>query len=214
VPAKKDRARAAKKENARRAASVTAGREPDEAAAIRADPGRPRFRLPSDFPDFGGDFDVKVVDALIIRLLAARDDLRDPLWRPRARAIVEGARRALVSFGDAVTSRERRREMLVHVLVESLALPRVEDRVMFAALTFGEALPYTKPPAEAVLRRALDLWPQEQRRTERTRALRALARALDCDAPSLMPMLRQARMRLEERQYEARRVRRAESKRK
>lgn len=155
--------------------------------------------IPPDFPDFSGDLDVRIADTLILMLLEAREQLRDPVWRLRARAVIEGARRVLVSFGEADTSLERRHEMLVHVLDEAQVLP-IEGRVMFAKALFGEALPYIKKfPTPDTLRRALDLWPQTKRREERTRAVRELARALECDRPSLMTLLRQARKRLRER---------------
>jgi hypothetical protein len=154
--------------------------------------------VPSDFPNFAGEFDVRVADTLIMHLFRAREELRDPLWRPRARARIEAARRVLVSFGDAPDSLERRHEMLVHVLDVTADLP-LEHRIAFAAVEFGEAQPYLKPPTTDVLRRALDLWPQTKRREERTQAVRELARALNCDCPSLMTMLRQARKRLRDR---------------
>jgi hypothetical protein len=161
------------------------------------------FRVPPDFPKFSGE--TAIVDSLIVQLFHARQELEDPTWEPQARALIERVRRAAAGFGDAILSSRRRRELIVYVLDTCDArLPSIDLGTMYATVTISEALPGASLPP-SLIRRAVELWPQKKRREERTRAVRELARALDCDSPTLMTMLRQARAGLRARKVRARR---------
>src|SRR3954467_14634373 len=75
-----------------------------------------RIKIPKGFPDFFGSRDVAMVDSLIVRLLAARADLRHPAWGPWLRETIAKAWAAVAAFGDARSSADRRRELMVHAL--------------------------------------------------------------------------------------------------
>jgi hypothetical protein len=139
-----------------------------------------------------------VVDALITELFLARLNVKDEPWAPQAHARIEGARRAIIGYGRAAESATLRREMMVDLLDSTTRLLSVEQGKMYVQVMLQEALPLAKVPRE-VIGEAVELWPQAKRRTARTKAIRALARCLHCDSPSLLTMLRQARKRLRDR---------------
>jgi hypothetical protein len=167
---------------------------------------RPRLvDIPSDFPNFAGSRDVAVVDTLIVMLLGDRDLLVDATWRETALRRIERARSTIVPFGGAPYSRTVRLELLVTALDRGTELEApVEAKVSFVRMLIEEAMPSARPKDELV-RDAVCLWREKRRTEERTRAVRAMARALQCDSPSLMTMLRAARKRLREGMSSARR---------
>ena len=162
---------------------------------------RPRFPVPADFPNHDGPREVAIVDTLIEVLFLARRDLTDPPDEPRGRYgslwRVEQARRALIPFGDAPYTKAARRALLVQLLDDIDQVTRhggdVLNWLMGARIMIGEALPYSRPPADDVLRRAFALWPNHKQRAARSAAIEELARALGCDAKSLPVMIRQDR---------------------
>ncbi len=190
--------------------------------------------VPDDFPAVFGDKHLTLVDNLIMRLITARNDLYDPARGPDARSLIDRIVQAIGAFDP--NSMFARHELIVKALDGSarpLCSPvvtahtgvRTADggvlegtklipnpladltiRVWLAESTIRAALPSAKLPP-GVLRRAVELWPETKQREARKRAVRELARALDCDVPSLTTMLRQARGRLRE-QKVARRAKR------
>jgi hypothetical protein len=164
--------------------------------------------IPADFPNYGGSRELAIVDTLIAMLFRERAALDEPKWRPSALARIERARQALVVFGSATHSKAARHELLVSALDRSAALDApIEQRIAFARMVVGESMPHATVK-EAVVREAVVTWPETKRTAERSSAVRALARALDCDSPALMTMLRQGRARLRERLKAARAARR------
>lgn len=167
--------------------------------------GQNLIAIPADFPNFCGGLDVAIVDTLIVILLGDRDLLNDPLWRPQALARIERARSAIMPFGMAPRSVTVRIEMMVTALDKSAEFEApLESRVRFAQVLIGEAMPGGAINDELV-REAVRLWPDKRNTEARLRAVRDLARALKCDSPSLMTMLRAARKRLRDRKSSARR---------
>jgi hypothetical protein len=161
--------------------------------------------IPPDFPNYERDRDTSIVDTLIVMLLQERVALSDPTWRPAARARIEAARAALVPFGNAPYSTKVRYEMLVDALDRSEVLTApIELRAGFVQVVLGEAMPDATLDPE-VVRDAVALWPEKKARHARTRAVRALAKALGCDHLSLLTMLRAARMEMRDRRVAARR---------
>jgi hypothetical protein len=174
----------------------------------------PAIRLPDDFGGPAEDPDVARADGLIVQLLQARQEIRDPeLARsaPGARALVDRLWRSAVPFGTAAHSLQVRHEMMVHLLDQGARLLAeghdIEHGVMFAEATIFWAIPGLALPRE-VLREAIRLWPESKRRQARTDAVREMARRLRCDRPSLMTMLRQARGRIAARRALRRKQRR------
>jgi excisionase family DNA binding protein len=174
--------------------------------AMRSRIGRLRLiEVPNDFPNFTGDRDIAIVDTLIFMLFGDRDLLDNPVWRPTALARIERARSAIIPFGRAPTARSVRLELMVTALDRSVKVDApLELRVQFVQILVGEAMPDAKLDDE-VIRDAVRLWPEKRQTEDRTRAVRELARALRCDVPSLMTMLRAARKRVRERIRDARR---------
>lgn len=155
--------------------------------------------LPADFPNFGSDRNVAIVDNLIAMLRQERASLSDPTCRATALARIERARAALVEFGDAPYSRASQYEMLVDTLDRSAELDApIESRIGFVQLILGEAMPNARI-RPGVIRDAVTLWPAKKQREAREKAIRELARALGCNPPSLNVMLREARKRIGER---------------
>jgi hypothetical protein len=91
---------------------------------------------------------------------------------------------------------------MVTALDAPLRIDFLDVRYQLAESIIRSALPSVRLPPK-VLRRAIDLWPMSKGR-ERTQAAHALAKALGCDARTLMTMLRQARVRLRDRARNAR----------
>jgi hypothetical protein len=175
--------------------------------------------VPDDFPSFLGDKHRTIVDQLIMRLIGARNDLDDPARAPEARSLIDRVVQAIADFDPDSTI--ARHELIVRALDGSTAMATapaygplgelvpspfadLELRVFSAEATIRTALPSAKLPP-GVVRRAVALWPDTKRREARTRAVRELARALDCDVPSLLTMLRQARSKLRNRRAASRR---------
>jgi hypothetical protein len=177
-------------------------------------PPKLAVQVPDDFPDFSGDMDVARADSLIVQLFQARREIREPHWKqwaPYARALVDRVWQAAVPFGLARSSKQERYEMIVHLLDQGARLlgegHAIEHGIMFADVTIREAMQGRRVP-EDVLRRAIELWPQQKQRQARTRAVREMARALGCDGRSLMTQLRQARTRMRDRAQKRRASRR------
>lgn len=149
--------------------------------------------MPDDFPNFTENSAVAIVDTLITMLLHERACLSDPVWRPTALARIEKVRRALISHGNAPYSPGVGRQLLVDTIDKARSLDApIAARVDFACVVLQEAVPGARISRELV-RDAVSL-----RGEERTTAVRGLARALGCDAPSLDTLLRQARKELSE----------------
>jgi hypothetical protein len=157
-----------------------------------------------DFPHgprpFLRDRHKALCDGMIMNLINARNDLEDPVRAPAARALIEKMLRGFLGFSDGKLSRH---ELLVAALdagASSNLGELLAGMILFEKLPEAEArVPYD------VLYEAVRLWPQTKQREARTRAVRALAKALGCDAKNVMTMLRQARTRLRERRAAARR---------
>lgn len=139
---------------------------------------------------------IAIADTLIFMLRQARASLGDRTWGALARNQIEAARSVLIDYGDAPYSRARCHELLVDVLDQSERCEEsIEMRARIVLLRLSEALPETEIDFDTV-RDAVLFWPLKRRRAARSNAVRELARALDCDTPSLMTMLRQARARI------------------
>jgi hypothetical protein len=169
--------------------------------------------VPDNFPTLFGDKHLILVDGLIMRLISARNDLDDPAAGPKARFLID---RIVQAFGEFdPDSTLARHELIVRALDHSARLVTapvvraagaaagpspfadLEVRTFSAEAMIRGALPSLSLP-RGILRQAVELWPDTKHREARTRAVRDLARALECDVPSLLPMLRQARKRLRE----------------
>jgi hypothetical protein len=143
-------------------------------------------------------------DGLIMKLINARNDLAEPDRAPAARALIEKMVHALRGYSDGTLSRH---ELLVSALDGAAREESANWGTLLVSVTLDDKLPGVKVPYQ-VLYEAVRLWPQTRQREARTRAVRAVARALGCDAKdgrTLMTMLRQARTRLRQRRADARR---------
>ena len=145
--------------------------------------------------------EIAIADTLIFILRQARASLNDPVWGKLARAQIEAARSVLIDYGDAPYSRTRTYELLVDALDQSeQADSPLELRAQSVSLRLAEAIPHVEVPFD-IIQNAVLLWPTKKQRTARSDAMRSLARVFDCDTPSLMTQIRQARARVRRRRY-------------
>jgi hypothetical protein len=186
--------------------------EIDEAALTRAEqkwkqetgvPVTP-MALPDDFMMPDADEAASDADGVIYMLLHARNCLGHPTHDASAR---ETIRRMLAALHRIdIDAKGVRQAAIGRVLDDVHAAPFVglplETKTDVAAMMLRAALA-GMTVGRGVLRQAVELWPTRQR-DRRTTAVRALAKALDCDAPTIMQILRNAKTSRAERRRERR----------
>jgi hypothetical protein len=181
--------------------------------------------VPDNFPAVFGSKHLALVDQLIMLLIKARNDLDDPERAALARDTIDRTMQALHDFHpDLVKDKHEliltaldaskmeglswtNRGMGVGAVVGKGMVPLdqfisgiwdLDLRTRLAETIIRNALPSVKL-SKGVLQCAVELWPKTKQREARSHAIHELAKALGCDARTLLTQLRQARQRMRSR---------------